>query len=186
MIELTSEDREQIQNQIIEYKQNQEVTTNSNISVPTAPNGTVANIQLDEAINQESTPNKREKRKLKHKIRGIWHKWRTTALDAKSLEVEKIACQIAIERAKTQAALDEIRRKEEIAEAEHWLTLNKGNLEDIDANTVSRPSKFWYGFRRGFHHITKLTNNIPKIIKNLFWIGVVIIGLILLKHYNVL
>lgn len=187
MSELTQEDREAIAQQIVEYKSQQNaVTKPAPVAVPMPPDGQQANEALDEAIKAQSTPDKREERKVKKKIKGIWHKWRITALDAKSLEVEKIACQIAIERAETQQKLDTIRREEEIANAEHWLKLNKGNLEEIDANTTSRPSKFWYGLRRCFHHVTKLTNSIPKIFKNLFWIGVLVIGLVLLKHWNVL
>lgn len=184
MVELTPEDREEIQNQITEYKQNQVTVATTNI--PITPDGKNADEDLNTAISAGATPDKLERRRVRSKIKGIWRKWRTTALDAKSLEIEKIACQIELERAETQAKLDKIRREEEIAEADHWLALNKGNLEDIDANTTSRPSKFWYNVRRGCHHITKLTNNIPKIFKNLFWIGAVVIGLILLKHFNVL
>lgn len=189
-VELTSEDRENIQNQIAEYKQQivatQEEKTTNAVAIPITPDGQNANESLDSALKDEATPDKREAKRIKKKIKGIWRAWRTTALDAKALETEKIACQIEIERTRTQAELNKIRREEEIAEAQHWLTLNKGNLEDIDANTTSRPSKFWYGLRRGFHHITKLTNNVPKIFKNLFWIGVLIIGLVLLKHFHVL
>lgn len=186
MIELTEEDREQIQNQIVEYKQAQVVKATEQISVPITPDGQSANIALDEALKEQATPDKKEERRVKKKIKGIWRKWRTTALDSKSLEIEKIACQIEIERTEAQAKLNQIRRQEEAAEVEHWLKLNQGNLEEIEMNTVSKPSKFWYGFRRGFHHITKLTTNIPKIFKNLFWIGILVVGLVLLKHFNVL
>lgn len=187
MVNLTTEDREQINNQITEYKQQQlSQNSTSKVSVPMAPDGQKANDALEEAIKSQSTPNKREERRVKNKIKGIWRRWRTTALDAKSLEVEKIACQIEIERAETKQRLNQIRREEELARAQHWLNLNKGNLEDIDANTQSKPSMFWYSLRRGCHHITKLTTNIPKIIKNLFWIGAIIVGLVLLKHFNVL
>lgn len=186
MVELTEQDREEIQNQIVQYQEQAITQVPVQLCVPTTPDGKQANKALDEALENEATPDKKEARRVKKKIKGIWRKWRTTALDSKSLEVEKIACQIEIERTEAQAKLNEIRRKEEVAEVEHWLKLNQGNLEEVEMNTVSRPSKFWYGFRRGFHHITKLTNNIPKIFKNLFWIGILIVGLVLLKHFNVL
>lgn len=185
-MELTDQDREEIQNQIIAYQQNQITKTVEQPKPLITPDGKEANKALDEALKEQATPDKKESRRVKKKIKGIWRKWRTTALDSKSLEIEKIACQIEIERTKAQAELNKIRREEESAEVEHWLNLNKGNLEEVEMNTNSKPSKFWYNFRRGFHHITKLTNNIPKIIKNLFWIGVLIIGLVLLKHFNVL
>lgn len=185
-MELTEQDREEIQNQIIAYQQNQVTKTVEQPKPLITPDGQEANEALDEALKEQATPDKKESRRVKKKIKGIWRKWRTTALDSKSLEIEKIACQIEIERTEAQAKLNKIRREEESAEVKHWLSLNQGNLEEIEMNTNSKPSKFWYNFRRGFHHITKLTNNIPKIIKNLFWIGVLIIGLVLLKHFNVL
>lgn len=186
MVELSEEDREEIQNQITEYKANQVAKPANPIAVPMTPDGQDANQALDEAIKQQATPDKKEARRVKKKIKGIWRNWRTTTLDAKSLEIEKLACQISVERAETKAKLDKIRREEEAAEVKHWLSLNAGNLEEVEMNTNSKPSKFWYGFRRGFHHITKLTNNIPRIFKNLFWIGILVVGLVLLKHFNVL
>lgn len=186
-MELTDQDREEIQNQIVEYKTQTLVNKPViNLVPPTAPNGEQTNKALDDAIANEAAPDKKEARRVKKKVRGLWRSYRTAALDAKSLEIEKIACQIEIERKETQAKLNEIKRQEEKAAVEHWLNLNKGNLEEVDMNINSKPSKFWYNFRRGFHHITKLTTNIPKIIKNLFWIGVLIVGLVLLKHFNVL
>lgn len=187
-MELTSEDREEITRCMTEYKAQQVAVQekSSTVNLPIAPNGQVANQELNNIIEQESTPDKKEEKKFRKSIRGLWKRWRGTTLDAKSLEIEKVACAIAVERAETQEKLNIIKRREELAEAQHWLELNKGNLEDIDANTTSRPSKFWYGLRRGFHHITKLTNNVPKIFKNLFWIGVLILGLVLLKNFNVL
>lgn len=186
MAELTEQDREEIQNQITEYKANAISASQSQITVPLTPDGQQANKALDEALAAQSTPDKHEEKRVKKRIKGIWRKWRTTALDAKTLEIEKIACQIEIERTETQAKLNQIKRDEHKAAVMHWLELNRGNLEEIDANTTSKPSMFWYGLRRGFHHITKLTNNIPKIIKNLFWIGVLVIGLVLLKVWHVL
>ena len=179
MLELTPEDREQILNQITEFKEQQ-------IIMPAAPDGQLVNEALDKAIQSQAIPDRKENKRIVGRIKSIWSKWRNAALDAKSLEVEKIACQIKIEQAKTQQQLAEIRRQEELAEANHWLALNKGNLEDIDANTTSKPSMFWYALRRGFHHITKLTTNIPKIIRNLFWIGIAFAAILALKHYNII
>ena len=186
MIELTQEDREKIQNQIIAYKVQPPVEEKPTVAVPMTPDGQNANQALDEALKSQSTPDNQEEKRVKKRIKGIWRNWRTTALDAKSLEIEKIACQIELERAETRAKLTNIKRQQKEEADAHWLRLNKGNLEEIDANTESKPSMFWYSFRRGFHHIAKLTGNIPKIIKNLFWIGVVIIGLVVLKQFDVL
>ena len=188
MSELTQQDREAIQNQIELYRENelQAIEAQKSLEIPNAPNGVDIDGNLSQAINDEATPSKIEAHRIRLKIKGLWHRWRVTTLDAKSLEVEKLACQISVERAKTKAQLSEIHREEELANARHWLTLNKGNLEEIEANTTSKPNILWYGLRRGFHHITKLTTNVPKIIKNLFWVGTIIIALILLKHFNII
>lgn len=186
MVELTAEDREKITNQITEYKEQKLTATPAPGSVPITPDGQNANEALNDALHQEANPDKKETKRIKKKIKGIWRNWRTVTLDAKSLEIEKYACQIEVERAETKAKLAEIRRKNELAEAQHWLALNKGNLVDIDANTESRPHKFWYGLRRFCYHVTKLTDNIPKVFKNLFWIGAVCLGLVLLKSFNVI
>ena len=154
--------------------------------IPIAPDGQNNNTVLEQAIQQEAVPDAKESKRVKKHIRGLWRKWRTTALDAKSLEIERIACQIEIERANTQAKLNEVKRAEKKAQDQHWLEINAGNLKDIGYNTESKPSMFWYGLKRMSYHITKLTTDVPKIVKNLFWIGVLIIGLILLKTYHIL
>ena len=52
--ELTAEDREQIQNQITEYKQQQlAVASETKVSVPMTPDGQQANQALDEAIKEK-------------------------------------------------------------------------------------------------------------------------------------
>lgn len=184
-MELTQEDREHIENQIALYKA-QAPTVPVQISVPIAPTGQDANQDLDRIIEEEATPNKREARKFRKLIRNVWSRWRKTALDAKALEQEKIACQIAIERAKAQAELDEVRREEEIKELEHWLQLNRGNLEEVGYNTKSKPSRFWYAIKRGFFYLTSWTDSVPKLIKNTFWGILLVIAIILLKKFNVL
>lgn len=184
-MELTQEDREQIENEIALYKA-QSPTVSVPVSVPIAPTGQDANQDLDNIIEQEATPNKKEAKRFRKRIRDVWNRWRNTALDAKALEQEKIACQIAIERAKAQAELDKVRREEEIKELEHWLALNKGNLEEVNYNTQSKPSKFWYAIKRGFFYLTSWTDSVPKLIKNTFWGIVIVLALILLKKFNVL
>ena len=182
MYELTESDREQIKQQIIEYR-----TQETQLAqIPTTPDGQSANKALDDAIQQEAVPDAKESKRVKKHIKGLWRKWRTTALDAKSLEIERIACQIEIKRAHTQAELNKVKREEEKERVKHWLELNKGNLEDIGYNTESKPNMFWYGLKRASYHITKLTTDVPKIVKNLFWIGAIVLGIILLKTYNII
>lgn len=183
-MELTDQDREEIQNQIAEYKANQ--PAQRSIATPLAPNGANATEDLNRIITEESNPDKREEKKFRKKIRSIWSKWRNTTLDAKALEEEKIACQIAIERAEAQAKLNKVKREEEKAEVQHWLDLNAGNLEEVGLNTKSKPSLFWYSIKRCFFYITKITDNIPKLIRNLFWGGVIILGVVLLKKFNII
>lgn len=188
MVDLTPEDREQIQQQVVQYKEQQLQAQKVELPVapPSTPDGQDANEALEEALRQGANPDKKESRRVRKRIRGIWNRWRTVTLDAKSLEQEKIACQIAVERAETQSKLDKIRRDKEIAEANHWLTLNSGNLKEVGYNTESKPSMFWYSIKRCFFHITRITDNIPKLIRNLFWTGVLVIGYILLKKYGII
>lgn len=184
-MELTQEDRVQIEKEIAIYKA-QSITQSTPISVPTAPTGQDANQNLNQIIEQEATPNKKEAKRFRKRIRAVWNRWRNTALDAKALEQEKIACQIAIERAKAQAELEAVRREEEIKEQQHWLTLNKGNLEEVNYNTQSKPSMFWYAIKRGFFYLTSWTDSVPKLIKNTFWGIIIVLALVLLKKFNVL
>lgn len=186
MIELTPEDRVQIQNQIMQHKESQVQKTETLIVPPATPDGRNADKDFEEALKQGATPDKKESRRIRERIKNIWKRWRTVTLDAKSLEQEKIACQIAVERAETQAKLDKIRRDKEIAEMQHWLTLNAGNLKEVGYNTESKPSMFWYGIKRCFFHITRITDNIPKLIRNLFMSSIFIIGFILLKKYGII
>lgn len=184
MIELSQDEREQIQQQILLVKNEQELTVIPTNNVSATPDVVLKN--LEETVSAQAIPNKKETHRIIKRIRGIWSKWRSVTLDAKSLEVEKIACKIKIERAETKAKLNEVKRKEKASKITHWLKLNAGNLKDLGYNTESKPSMFWYNINRGFYHITKLTGNIPKLIKNLFWVGLIVIALVLLKHYNVL
>lgn len=187
MLELTEQDREEIQKQIVEYREQEKLPCKATpIALPVTPTGEQAEEALNDALAAEAVPDAREKKRVRKHIKGIWRKWRTTTLDAKALEVERIACQIEIERAKAQAELNQVQREEEIKRAKHWLTLNEGNLKDVGYNTESRPSKFWYGLKRASYHITKLTTDVPKIVFNLFIVGVCILGLVLLKKFNII
>lgn len=185
MTELTSEDRELIQQQIVAYKEQQPVACPPT-NLPKTPDGREINKDLEDAINQESIPNKREAHSIKRKIRGIWRRWRTVTLDAKSLETEKYACQIKIERAEAQAKLNEIRRANELKQLEHWLNMHRGNLQEINYNANSKPSMFWYHLKRTFFYITNLTDTVPKLIKNLFFGGMLVLILVLLKRYGII
>lgn len=186
MSELTEQEREEIQKQICEYREQAKELSIPQVTLPTTPTGNNADEALNQALQAEAVPNRREEKRVRKHIRGIWRKWRTTTLDAKSLEVERTACQIEIERAKAQAELNKIKREEEIARSKHWLTLNAGNLKDIGYNTDSKPSKFWYNLKRASFHITKLTTDVPKIVLNLFLIGACILALVLLKKFHIL
>ena len=177
---LTDQDREQIQNQIALIQAAQVKP-----SVPVAPAQNAAQA-FEKVLEEQSTPSATEEKRVKKKIRKLWGFWRRTALDSKSLEIEKIACQIEIERAETKAKLDNIKREQKVAANDHWLRLNAGNLRDIGYNTDSKPSLFWYCLKRMMFHITKLTTDVPKVIFNLFWIGLIILAITILKKVGVI
>jgi hypothetical protein len=179
-MELTEQDREQIQKQIAEIKALQESR------LPLAPNGQDENQNLEKALTAVSIPNKLEEKAIKKKMKKLWGFWRNTALDSKSLEIEKIACQIELERAQTEAKLATIKREQEIAAHQHWLKLNEGNLKDIGYNTESKPNLLWYGLKRMLYHITKLTTDVPKVVSDFFWIGYFILAIIILKTFGVI
>lgn len=75
-MELTDQDREEIQNQIIAYQQNQITKTVEQPKPLITPDGKEANKALDEALEEQATPDKKESRRVKKKIKGIWRKWR--------------------------------------------------------------------------------------------------------------
>lgn len=187
-MELTEQDREQIQNQIVALKAANALQVAQAIqpSLPLAPNGQDESIRLNEALTKAATPNKSEEKTVKKQMKKLWGFWRKTTLDSKSLEIEKVACQIAIERAETKAKLAAIKREQEVEKHKHWLKLNEGNLKDIGYNTESKPSIVWYGLKRMMFHIAKLTTDVPKIIFNTFWVALVILAFILLKNFGVI
>ena len=185
-MELTEQDREQIKNQIALVKAEAQPLQEVKPSIPLAPNGQDESKNLDEALTKAGTPNKSEEKNIKKQMKKLWGFWRRTTLDSKSLEIEKIACQIAIERAQTKAKLATIKREQQVEKRKHWLNLNEGNLEEVGYNTKSKPSIIWYGLKRMMFHITKLTTDIPKIILNTFWVGLVILAFVLLKTFGVI
>ena len=178
-MELTEQDREQIQKQIAAIQSAQS-------KIPLAPDGQNAQQSFNQALTEASKPDLSEQIQVKKKMKKLWGFWRQTALDSKSLEIEKIACQIEIERAETAAKLAEIKRAEEIRKHQHWLDLNRGNLKDIGYNTESKPSMFWYNIKRAMFHIAKLTTDVPKIILNLFLIGFIILIIVILNNIGVI
>lgn len=175
-MELSPNDRSLIQQQIAEYKP-------APVAVVTSLTGTNATDVVHNVIEENKTPDRQEERKIKRRVRGLWKTWRTTALDAKALEVEQFACQIAVERANTNATLAAIKRKEEIERLNHWLIKNTGNLKEIKYNTESKPSMFWYYLNRGIYHIKQTTSALPGIVVNMLKIGAIVAIFLLVRKY---
>lgn len=173
--ELTPDERAEVQ----EYINNYEL-------IPTAPSGEQGIQEVENILKEEGQPTEKESKKLRNRIRGLWNRWRHLFLDSKSLELEKTACAIQIERAETKLKLLDLRNKTIAEKDRAWLERHKGNLEEIGFNTSSKPHIFWYSLKRGFFYITSLTDSVPKVIKNLFWVGVIGLAFILLKYFNVL
>lgn len=176
---LTPEDRAEVQEYIEEYKKHNDIA-------PVAPNGGQGITEVEDILQEEKVPTKKESKKLRNKIHNLWQRWRNLFIDSKSLELEQTACKIQIERAETKLKLLAIKNKTIAEKDKAWLERHKGNLEEINFNTTSRPNLFWYSLKRGFFYITSLTDSVPKVIKNLFFVGVIGLVLILLKYFNVL
>ena len=176
---LTPEERAEVQGYITEYIQQNDIT-------PVAPSGGQGITEVTNILEEEKNPTKKESKKLRSKMRGLWQRWRNLFIDSKSLELEQTACKIQIERAETKLKLLDLKNKTIAAKDTAWIARHKGNLEEINFNTTSRPNLFWYGLKRGFFYITSLTDSVPKIIKNLFFVGGIGLVLILLKYFNVL
>ena len=148
-------------------------------NLPDAPNGEEVTDALEQLISDNKTPDKKEKKRVKNRVKNIWNRYRSNVLGKFDLENYKEYCKIEIETAETETKLRDIQQKREKQEAQHWLEMNKGNLEEIGYNTTSKPSKFWYGLNRGLWYMKKTCSNIPKltwyILAGILGISVVIL-----------
>lgn len=154
------------------------------MNLPTAPNGEKVDNLLNQKLEEEKLPDEKEDKRIKKKIKRIWKHYRNNVLDTIDLENYKTFCDLEIQRAETESRLAKIKREREKDEAEHWLDMHKGNLEDIGYNTKSVPNKYFYAIDRYVFYLKNRCKNIPKIT---WWIlcGIVGIGIVILMALGI-
>ena len=148
-------------------------------NLPTAPLNEDFSKELGEKFNINKLPDKKEDKQLNKKIRKIYREWRNNCIEQIDLENYKKWCDLQVIKAESDKKIATIKRQQELEAQEHWLTKNKGNLEEIKYNTASRPSCFWYYLNRGIFHINKTFSNIPKLVWKILGITIGIGAIIL-------
>lgn len=151
---------------------------NASLNLPIAPNGEIVDEVVTQGLDQEKTPDKKEEKRIKKKIRKIWGNYRSNVLNSIDLENYKKFCELEQIRAESERKLAQIKRQKEKEEAEHWIDMHKGNLEEIGYNTTSVPNKYFYAKDRYIHYLNNTMKRIPKwtwyILCGLLGIGVII------------
>ena len=135
---------------------------------------------LKQTFNNEQLPDIKEQKKIKRKVRKIWDNYRKNALESIDLENYKKYCELQEIKAESDKKLAKIKREKEKEEAQHWLEMHKGHLEEIKYNTESKPSLFWYKMNRGIWYLRKTFENIPKLVWKILLTGVGITALIIM------
>ena len=146
---------------------------NSALSLPNVDN------DLKTIFDSQKEPDKKEQKLIKKKTKKIWKDFRKNTLDGIDLQNYENYCRLQEIRAESDKKLARIRREKEKEEAEHWLDMHKGNLEDIGYNTKSVPNKYFYAIDRYIFYVKNRCKNIPKItwyiVAGLFGLGIVIL-----------
>ena len=155
------------------------VTKDINSTIfPTAPNGEY-NKDIDNALEQEKNPNKKEQKRIKKRFRNIWNDYRSNVFDTLDAKNYAEYCEIRKKTAETEKELIQIENEKEEIRARHWLKMHKGNLEEIGYNTESMPNKYFYSVDRYIFYLKNRCKNIPKftwwILCGIFGIGLVIL-----------
>jgi hypothetical protein len=148
-------------------------------NLPTAPLGEDFSQSLEEKLNQNKLPDKKENKHLDKKLKKIYRDWRNNCIEQIDLENYKKWCDLQVVKAESDRKIANIKREQELEAQEHWLKLNKGNLEEIKYNTTSKPNGFWYYLNRGIFHINKTFSNIPKLVWKILGITIGIGAIIL-------
>ena len=142
---------------------------------------------LRQTFDEEQLPDLKEQKKLKRKVRKIWNNYRKNALESIDLENYKKFCELEEIKAETDKKLAKIKREKEKEEAEHWLMMHQGHLKEINYNTESKPSGFWYKLNRGIWYMRKTFDNIPKLVWKILLTGIgiatLIVMVVLLTRY---
>ena len=140
---------------------------------------------LRQTFNDEQLPDIKEQKK--RKVRKIWNNYRKNALESIDLENYKKYCELQEIKAETDKKLAKIKRDKEKEEVEHWLLMHQGHLKEINYNTESKPSGFWYKLNRGIWYLRKTFDNIPKLVwkalLSALGVTVLIVMVVLLTRY---
>ena len=150
---------------------------------PTAPDGKTTET-IDNALEQEKTPDKKEQKRIKKRFRNIWNDYRTNVFDTLDAKNYAEYCEIRKKTAETEKELMQIENEKEEIKAKHWLKMHKGNLEEIGYNTESMPNKYFYSIDRYIFYLKNRCKNIPKFT---WWIlcGLVGIGIVILMALGI-
>ena len=143
-------------------------------NLPTTPTGDAVEKDLAEAINSQKVPDKKEQKRVKKRIKNIWGRYRDNVLGQLDLKNYQDYCDLEIKTAETEKKLRQIQMEREKAEAEHWLAMHKGNLEEIGYNTESMPNRYFYSVDRYIFYLKNRFKNIPKFT---WWILCGVLGL---------
>lgn len=155
------------------------------MNLPVAPNGNVdENNAIEEALNNEKLPDKKETKRIKKRFRNIWNDHRSNVFDTLDAENYKNYCEIKKQTAETEKELLRIQFETDKLKAEHWLEMHKGNLEEIGYNTTSLPNKYFYAVDRYIFYLKNRCKNIPKLT---WWIlcGVLGVGVVILMALGI-
>lgn len=144
-------------------------------NLPTTPTGDSVEDDLAKAIDDQKLPDKKEQKKLKKRIKGIWGAYRDNVMGKLDLKNYQDYCDIKIKTAETEQRLREIEMEREKAEAKHWLKMHEGNLKEIGYNTESMPAKYFYAVDRYIFYLKNRFKNIPKFVWRLL-IGAIGVG----------
>ena len=135
---------------------------------------------LKQTFDEQQLPDIKEQKKIKRKVRKIWNNYRKNALESIDLENYKKYCELQEIKAETDKKLAKLKREKEKEEADHWLMMHKGHLEEIKYNTQSKPCGFWYKLNRGIWYLRKTFDNIPKLVWKILLAGIGISALVIM------
>lgn len=143
------------------------------INLPITPNGQ-DDTAIEEALKDNQLPDRKENKRIKKRFRNIWNDYRTNVFDKLDAQNYAEYCKIREQTAETEKKLMEIENEKEKIQAQHWIDMHKGNLEEIGYNTNSVPNKYFYAIDRYVFYLKNRCKNIPKLT---WWILCGILGL---------
>jgi hypothetical protein len=145
---------------------------------PTAPNGDNPT-SINDALEQEKDPDKKEQKRIKKRFRNIWNDYRSNVFDTLDAKNYAEYCEIRKQTAETEKELMLIENEKEEIKAKHWLKMHEGNLKEIGYNTESMPNRVFYSIDRFIFYLKNGFNNIPKMVWKTL-IAIIGIGVIVL------